>query len=618
MNPRRFLILASVSVALLIVTFVTVNILHEREQALADARDRLISLNLALAEQLERSLQGVDLALGEVVHALDENKDWTTPALHQSLKGYVAALPQIRAIAVVDANGNIVSDSAQFPASPIHLGDREYFKLLQADPHRGMYVSVPVKSRRDNEWTVVLARPVADKAGNFRGLVFARMHPRYFQELYQNVLHLPGSAVCVLRRDAVLLFRQPHIENLVGTSFAEGLLFKSLLAQAEQGTFETHAISDKELRLFSYATLRAYPLVLPVSQTMDAILAGWKMAATRALVVVGLMLLGTFWLMRRLLAAMQAQETADASLRLAASVFEHTQEAILVTDAERQIVDINRAFTRLTGYTLEELRGKTPAVLKSGRHDQAFYDQMWASIGRSGEWRGEIWNTKKNGEPYASLLNISTVRNPQGAITHYTGLYADITALKQTQQHLETLANYDPLTGLPNRMLLADRVEQAIARANRAQKLLAICFLDLDGFKPINDRHGHDVGDQLLVQVAQRLREAIRAGDTAARLGGDEFVLLLSDLDTIDECEITLARVMDELSAPIAIGALQLSVSASIGVAVYPLDDGEPDMLLRHADHAMYQAKEEGRSRVAFFDTAKLAAQPTARENAAV
>ena len=206
-----------------------------------------------------------------------------------------------------------------------------------------------------------------------------------------------------------------------------------------------------------------------------------------------------------------------------------------------------------------------------------------------------------------AMLNISAVKNPAGKVTHYVAVYADITDLKKTQHYLEKLANFDVLTGLPNRTLLADRMDLAIARARRQEQLLAVCFLDLDGFKPINDKYGHETGDQLLMQVAHRLRAAIRADDTAARLGGDEFVLLLSNLNTVEECEIALLRVMEELTAPIAIGGLQLAISASIGIAIYPFDDAEPDMLLRLADHAMYRAKQNGRGRFHFFDAAEMA-----------
>ncbi len=602
MKASRFLIIVGVLVSLLVGLLAGANIWREREQALTEARERLTALNLALAEQLERSLQAVDFGLSDVIQMLERNPGWDSAEVHGALRGYVAALPQIRAIAIVDARGIIVGDSALYPATPIDVADREYFQQVKADPAMGMFVGPPNVSRRDKEWTVVVSRAITDQQGGFRGVVFARLQPRYFQELYRGVLHLKDSAVTVFRRDGTLLFREPHVEEAVGRQLSGLPLFTELLPRAERGTYEAPAVLDSRVRVFSYAALRAYPVVMNSHQAKDAILARGRASAWLSLLVIGLVLLAGFWMMRCLLCALRKQEEAAEALLLGASVFEHTQEGILITDAERRIINLNRAFTRLTGYTLDDLRGQTPAMLKSGNHDAAFYDAMWRSIEHTGEWRGEIWNYKKSGELYPGILNISAVKNGIGRTTHYVAVYADISDLKSTQQYLEKLANYDTLTGLPNRMLLADRLRQAIAHARRQEQLLAVCFLDLDGFKPVNDRHGHGVGDQLLVQVAGRLRQAVRADDTVARLGGDEFVLLLSDLSTVEECERALERIIADLSAPYAVGAHTLTVSASIGVAIYPFDDAEPDMLLRLADHAMYRAKQDGRSRYCFYE----------------
>jgi len=602
MKASRFLIIVGVLVSLLVGLLAGANIWREREQALTEARERLTALNLALAEQLERSLQAVDFGLSDVIQMLERNPGWDSAEVHGALRGYVAALPQIRAIAIVDARGIIVGDSALYPATPIDVADREYFQQVKADPAMGMFVGPPNVSRRDKEWTVVVSRAITDQQGGFRGVVFARLQPRYFQELYRGVLHLKDSAVTVFRRDGTLLFREPHVEEAVGRQLSGLPLFTELLPRAERGTYEAPAVLDSRVRVFSYAALRAYPVVMNSHQAKDAILARWRASAWLSLLVIGLVLLAGFWMMRCLLCALRKQEEAAEALLLGASVFEHTQEGILITDAERRIINLNRAFTRLTGYTLDDLRGQTPAMLKSGNHDAAFYDAMWRSIEHTGEWRGEIWNYKKSGELYPGILNISAVKNGIGRTTHYVAVYADISDLKSTQQYLEKLANYDTLTGLPNRMLLADRLRQAIAHARRQEQLLAVCFLDLDGFKPVNDRHGHGVGDQLLVQVAGRLRQAVRADDTVARLGGDEFVLLLSDLSTVEECERALERIIADLGAPYAVGAHTLRISASIGVAIYPFDDAEPDMLLRLADHAMYRAKQDGRSRYCFYE----------------
>ena len=302
------------------------------------------------------------------------------------------------------------------------------------------------------------------------------------------------------------------------------------------------------------------------------------------------------------LSDMTDRKRTEATLQLTASVFENSQEGILIADAATRILNVNSAFTKVTGYALEEAKGKTPSFLKSGLQDRAFYEDMWACLNETGQWHGEVWNRKKTGEFYPEILNINAVRNAEGEVINYVGMFSDITDLKNTQERLESLANYDALTGLPNRVLLADRLHQALANAKRYQRLLAVCFLDLDGFKPINDQHGHEAGDRFLIEVAKRLTQTLRAGDTVARLGGDEFVLLISDLNVFTELEVAVERILDFVARPFQIGDVQLAVSASVGVTIYPLDDSDPDTLLRHADQSMYQAKQLGRNRYHLFD----------------
>jgi diguanylate cyclase (GGDEF)-like protein/PAS domain S-box-containing protein len=293
----------------------------------------------------------------------------------------------------------------------------------------------------------------------------------------------------------------------------------------------------------------------------------------------------------------------EAELRQAASVFEHACEGIMITDGDCRIIDVNAAFSEITGFGRDDAIGRNPNILSSGRHDRDFYAQMWRSIDEKGFWHGEIWNRRKDGTLYAELLTITAMRDDAGRLTRYVGLFSDITEIKDHQHRLEHMAHYDALTRLPNRILLADRLEQAIALSLRSQKLLAVAYLDLDGFKPVNDTFGHDVGDQLLIEAARRFGECIRAGDTACRLGGDEFVLLVSGLSTIEECGRVFDRILAAIAQPFRIDHHEISVSASIGVTLHPLDDADPDTLLRHADQAMYLAKQSGRGRFHLFDS---------------
>ncbi len=290
------------------------------------------------------------------------------------------------------------------------------------------------------------------------------------------------------------------------------------------------------------------------------------------------------------------------ALRLAGSVIDNTIEGVLISDTEGKIIDVNRAFTEITRYEKSEVVGKTPRILKSGRQGPEFYEAMWQTLLIRGHWRGEVWNRRKDGEIYPELLTISAVRDESGATTHYAAVFSDITQIKQQQRQLESIAHFDTLTGLPNRLLLADRLQQALARTQRTDHLLAVCYLDLDDFKPVNDTLGRDAGDQLLVEIAARLKHCVRGDDTVARLGGDEFVLLLTELERIDICEAVIERILKSIAKPFVVAGKSITVSASIGMTFYPMDDADPDTLLRHADQAMYKSKQSGRNCYHMFD----------------
>jgi diguanylate cyclase (GGDEF)-like protein/PAS domain S-box-containing protein len=297
-----------------------------------------------------------------------------------------------------------------------------------------------------------------------------------------------------------------------------------------------------------------------------------------------------------------ARRKAEEGQRLAASVFANSQEGILISDAENHIIDVNPAFTRITGYSRAEAVGRDPGFLTAGRQEPDFYAAMWAAIKVKGAWQGEIWNRRKTGDAFPELLSINAVNDEQGRVRHYVGVFSDISTFKAHEAELDRIAHYDMLTGVPNRRLLGDRLEQAIARARRSGRILAVCYLDLDGFKPINDRFGHDAGDRLLVEITRRLQRMSRGDDTLARLGGDEFVLLWNDIQQESECYAALDRILSEVGLPMPMGGVSVAVTASVGVTLFPRDNADADSLLRHADQAMYRAKEDGKNRFHLYD----------------
>ncbi|WP_231485864.1 MULTISPECIES: bifunctional diguanylate cyclase/phosphodiesterase [unclassified Pseudoalteromonas] len=294
----------------------------------------------------------------------------------------------------------------------------------------------------------------------------------------------------------------------------------------------------------------------------------------------------------------------EEKLHLSSRVFRDTHEGIIITNADKVIVDVNPAFCHITGYSHDEVIGRNPSFLNSGKQTESFYKNIWKQLSLYGHWQGEVWNCKKDGELYAELLNISVLKDDNN-VTFYLGIFTDITQAKRQQEQLSRIAHYDLLTNLPNRVLLADRLSQTMLQCRRLNNSLAVVFLDLDGFKHVNDSHGHDIGDKLLIALSIRLKDALREGDSLARIGGDEFVAVLTNLGSVADCVPVLERLLAAAAKPVTVNDIVLNVSASIGVTIYPEDNLDAEQLMRHADQAMYIAKQMGKNRYHLFDTSQ-------------
>ena len=306
---------------------------------------------------------------------------------------------------------------------------------------------------------------------------------------------------------------------------------------------------------------------------------------------------GSIWVYADITERKQAEE----KLRLSATVLEHIADGVMVIDAANRIVAVNPAFTRITGYGEAEAFGQPSTLMRSARHDDAFYDALWADLIATGFWQGEIWNLRKNGEMYLEWLTISGVRDNAGVCTHYVGVFSDITKVKESKEKLDHMAHHDPLTALPNRLLFHDRLQHALLRATRDHQQLAILFIDLDRFKNVNDTLGHHVGDELLKQVARALTSKLREGDTLARLGGDEFIVLLENIDGQFGAGQVAEKLMAMFEQPFIVSDYELFVTGSVGISLFPSDAEDLNMLIRNADVAMYQAKARGRNGYQFY-----------------
>jgi len=280
---------------------------------------------------------------------------------------------------------------------------------------------------------------------------------------------------------------------------------------------------------------------------------------------------------------------------LHAKLYETTTEGVLITDPDTNIIATNNAFSVITGYGQDEVLGKSPHILSSGKHDKAFYREMWSTLDREGNWEGEVVNRRKDGGVYTEWLRISAVRDNQGNATNYVAIFSDITSRKLSEEELHRRAHHDALTGLNNRLSFNERLDQDLARARRNKYKLALLYIDLDRFKPINDTYSHQVGDAVLREVADRLQSVVREIDTVARIGGDEFVVILAEIDTADHIEIVAAKIRKRLADPFEIEGNTLQVGASIGTSIFPDDATDSQQLMAIADAAMYRAKHQSR-----------------------
>ena len=419
---------------------------------------------------------------------------------------------------------------------------------------------------------------------------------RASEEKYRTLFESASEGMCIIQGGRFISVNQAAL-RMLGYDEAAQVLNKrpSDLSPTVQPDGEDSAIKEQRIlkeslnngtRRFEWEHLRANGSTLPVEVTLTTVELRGEPAQ---------------FLTWRDLTEQRVPKEREIQARI---VFDNTSQGIIITDPERRILAVNRAFTEITGYSEEQALGKTPSLLQSGRHDEAFYQAMWATLEATGQWRGEFWNRRSNGDIYPQLSTISVVCDQAGRLTNYIAVFGDITQLKRSEEELYRLAHRDALTGLPNRALLRARLEQSMSRASRRRTMLAILFLDLDLFKNVNDTLGHPVGDALLQSVAAAMQSNVRAADSIARLGGDEFVVVMEDVDDPNMAAQLSRRLLDIFARPFDAEGRKVHITASIGISIFPLDGQDMDALLSNADVAMYQAKKHGRNTYRFFESA--------------
>ncbi|MBK1685786.1 hypothetical protein CKO18_19740 [Rhodoferax fermentans] len=585
------------------------------------------TLWLLRSDALASSFQQSALMARSFENALTQSLNATGQAASQALSGargkaglreveadfaqILRGAPHLRSLSLINSQDRIVASSnpanvaQQVPTSdylPLIHGPQTVLRLgtpwLGRDFAAGRAAEAGVGAGVATDGVSTLIPATLPLQGSEGLRLLVALNPDYFVNQMAQQLDGPVGMVEVLRLDGARLMTTNPEMPVGQTAYGKALALR--FQEREFGQFEAE-LGQATLTAYRVSTL--YPFVVLTHLYREVALARWVTEVTTVLgVLIPVLVVLSFlaWGLHRRQWLLQLQRAESERLQRvnAAFVFTHIREGIVITQADGSIIDVNDAFVRITGYSRAEVLGKNPRFLNSGRQDKAFYEAMWSELLATGQWRGEIWNRRKDGEVFAELLTISAVPDSQGKVQQFVAVFNNITSIKAYQDELEHSARYDPLTNLPNRVFLADRMRNAMTQAQRRQLLLGVVFIDLDGFKAINDHHGHEAGDQMLVTLAERMRLSLRESDTLARNGGDEFVALLADLAAPADAIPTLERLLEAASQPMDWRGQTLTVTASMGISFFPQSNKRTrDELLHEADMAMYQAKMAGKNR---------------------
>ncbi|TDO09757.1 bifunctional diguanylate cyclase/phosphodiesterase [Halomonas ventosae] len=585
---------------------------RERASARADLVTEWVTGTFEVSEHTLSSLvQVFQSPLGQALLARRENDAALEALLYQhSHRQYSHRYALIDDISIVSAGGRLrASDNPAFPQG-FDITDLPHFQAFEQDAERQEWVSPLYWSAVSQAFHLVHARRLVGPEGEFRGLAVLRLNPDVFGEVLERLDMTRGESIALLDTQMRLITRRPAFDErgamgVLGTPVSEPLTRAFLDSGEASTTLRTASPLDGSERLYAMQRVEGLPLLVVVGEKLEVLLAGWwqRFWLLGGVFLVIAVLGG--WLLRHYLGRLRLED----ELRIAATVFE-THVGMLITDAQARILKVNGTFTRITGYTEAEVLGRNPRLLSSGHHDETFYRHLWESVREKGSWQGEIWNRRKNGEVFPEWQTISAVHNEAGELTHYVATFSDITQRKAAEAEIHQLAFYDPLTGLPNRRLMLDRLEGALKDSDRSVQFGALLALDLDNFKQVNDTLGHHAGDKLLLEIASRLDGVLRATDTLARLGGDEFAVLLHELGR-DAPQVAVVaehiarKLLGVLQAPIdGLAGSSVTMTGSIGITLYR-DHATPfDEILQQADMALFQAKRAGGDTLRFFDPA--------------
>ena len=601
--------LGVLSTLALVWTFFLYEEQREHESVIRDAEVETAIQSQVLAEYSRSTIRRVD----EYLQDLRSSWNHDTRNFSEVVKRRHETVNDISfQVAVIGPDGFLAYSNLSVATERVALGEREHFRAHAEHPGIDrLFISNPLKGKVSQKWSIQFTRPIYSN-GKFNGVIVISVSPEQFAGFARNLSVSLGGIVAVVKDSGRMIARQPVIEGVLERSLHDVPYL--LPSSPESGNHRLKSQFDGVERIYGFHRMPEYGMTAVVGAPLDHVLEPYRehradMLRTATIISVLLCLL--HYVLHRSLAE---RRRAEDQHRIAALVYQASSEGMVVTTAKGRVLAVNPAFSSLTGYTADEVIGKTPAILKSGRHDARFYADMWAQIEASGHWQGEIWNRRKNGEIYPQWLTINTTSNVEGSAIRRVALFSDISEKKKSEELIRQHANFDTLTGLPNRRMFNDRLTMQIKRAQRAQLPFALLLLDLDRFKEVNDTLGHHAGDALLIEVAARLKSCIRESDTVARLGGDEFTVILSEPSEEDAVQRVVEAIHRTVAEPFNLSGELVHTTASIGVTFYPRDASDPESLVKQADQAMFAAKAQGPNRCSYFTPAmQLAIQARMR-----
>ncbi|CAH2031866.1 bifunctional diguanylate cyclase/phosphodiesterase [Trichlorobacter ammonificans] len=578
-------------------------------------QQRLKTQARVVAENISNSIGATDrvlLTLRSGLRGVPPQR-WSAIATTSSLKQLESLIPGVRTFLGVDSAGRI-----RFSNRPELVGTsvvyRDYFRIpREASGDDILFVAPPFQTVLGS-WGMNLVRIIPGQDGAFGGIVAATLDPDHFTALLGSINYSGDMVSAIIHGDGLLFTMAPEWKELAGKNLAlPGTLFSRHRASGAvenlyHGLFR--ATGDERMVALRTAVVDEpktdKPIIVAASRSDASIFSGWRAhLRNQTLVLFSIILVSSYLLARyQQSKRVQLQQTAaaNAKLRKLTHGIENSASAVMITDKNGTIEYVNRKFCQLTGYGIDEAVGQNPRILKSEATPREVFDNLWRTILSGSEWRGELLNRRKNGELYWSIASISPLRDDQGEITHFIANVEDINDRKNAEATIEHLAYYDPLTDLPNRRMLQDRLEIALKRSRRQGSGMALLYLDLDGFKHVNDNLGHPAGDRLLKEMATRYTSLLRDDDLVCRMGGDEFAVILHDVHHDEDAVVVAHRLLEQTAQPVQLDDSEVVVTASIGIALFPKNGDDTRTLEKNADIALYHAKGEGKNTFSFFD----------------